>query len=39
MGLDMKTKKKLTEETAKRYCKAGKKQKSTNIDEYIATTG
>ena len=24
MGLDMKTKKKLTEETAKRYCRAGK---------------
>lgn len=39
MGLDMKTKKKLTEETAKRYCKAGKKQKSTIIDEFIATTG
>ena len=39
MGLDMKTKKKLTEETAKRYCKAGKKQKSTIIDEFTATTG
>ncbi|EMB43441.1 hypothetical protein HMPREF9722_00146, partial [Treponema denticola ATCC 33520] len=26
MGLDMKMKKKLTEETAKRYCTAGKKQ-------------
>lgn len=39
MGLDMKTKKKLTEETAKRYCRAGKKQKSTIIDEFTATTG
>ena len=39
MGLDMKTKKKLTEETAKRYCIAGKKQKSTIIDEFTATTG
>ena len=39
MGLDMKTKKKLTEETAKRYCMVGKKQKSTIIDEFIATTG
>ena len=39
MGLDMKTKKKLTEETAKRYCRAGKKQKTTIIDEFTATTG
>ena len=39
MGLDMKTKKKLTEETAKRYCCAGKKQKSKIIDEFTATTG
>ena len=29
MGLDMKTKKKLSEETAKRYCTAAKKQKRT----------
>ena len=39
MGLDMKTRKKLTEETAKRYCTAGKKQKSKIIDEFTATTG
>ena len=39
MGLDMKTKKKLSEETAKRYCTAGKKQKTKIIDEFIATTG
>ena len=39
MGLDMKTKKKLTEETAKRYCSANKKQKSKIIDEFTATTG
>lgn len=34
----MKTRKKLTEETAKRYCTAGKKQKSKIIDEFTATT-
>ena len=39
MGLDMKTKKKLSEETAKRYCTAGKKQKTKILDEFIATTG
>lgn len=39
MGLDMKTKRKLTEETAKRYCFAEKKQKSKIIDEFIANTG
>lgn len=39
MGLDMKTRKKLTEETAKRYCTAGKKQKSKMIDEFVANTG
>ncbi|WP_253727787.1 transposase family protein [Treponema sp. OMZ 857] len=39
MGLDMKTKKKLTEETAKRYCTASKKSKTKIIDEFIATTG
>ena len=39
MGLDMKTKKKLTEETAKRYCTAGKKNKTKILDEFIATTG
>ena len=39
MGLDMKMKKKLTEETAKRYCTAGKKQKTKILDEFIATTG
>ena len=30
MGLDMKTKKKLTEETAKRYCTASKEAKDEN---------
>ena len=39
MGLDMKTKKKLSEETAKRYYAAGKKQKTKILDEFIATTG
>jgi hypothetical protein len=39
MGLDMKTRKKLTEETAKRYCLAGKKEKTRIIDEFTATTG
>ena len=39
MGLDMKTKKKLTEETAKRYCTARKKHKTKIIDEFTATTG
>ena len=39
MGLDMKTKKKLTEETAKRYCTASKKNKTKIIDEFITTTG
>ena len=39
MGLDMKTKKKLTEKTAKRYCTAGKKNKTKILDEFIATTG
>ena len=39
MGLDMKTRKKLTEETAKRYCTASKKQKSIIIDEFVANTG
>ena len=39
MGLDMKTRKKLTEETAKRYCVATKKQKSIIIDEFVANTG
>ena len=39
MGLDMKTKKKLTEETAKHYCTASKKNKTKIIDEFIATTG
>ena len=39
MGLDMKTKKKLTEETAKRYCTASKKNKTKILDEFIATTG
>ena len=39
MGLDMKTKKKLSEETAKRYCTASKKNKTKIIDEFIATTG
>ena len=39
MGLDMKTKQKLSEETAKRYCTANKKLKTKIIDEFIATTG
>ena len=39
MRLDMKTKQKLTEETAKRYCIASKKHKTKIIDEFIATTG
>ena len=39
MGLDMKTKKKLSEETAKRYCTADKKHKTKIIDEFVATTG
>ena len=39
MGLDMKTKQKLSEETAKRYCMANKKLKTKIIDEFIATTG
>jgi len=39
MGLDMKTKKKLSEETAKRYCTASKKNKTKILDEFIATTG
>ena len=38
MGLDMKTKK-LSEETAKQYCTAGRKQKTKIIDEFTATTG
>ena len=37
MGLDMKSK--LSEETAKRYCTAAKKQKMKILDEFIATTG
>ena len=39
MGLDMKTRKKLTEETEKRYCVVTKKQKSIIIDEFVANTG
>ena len=35
----MKTKKKLTEETAKRYCTASRKLKTKIIDEFTATTG
>lgn len=38
MGLDMKMKKKLSEETEKRYCMAGKKQKTKILDEFVATT-
>ena len=38
MRLDMKIRKKLTEETAKRYCTAGKKQKTKILDEFVATT-
>ena len=39
MGLDMKMKKKLSEETAKRYCTANKKHKTKIIDEFVANTG
>lgn len=39
MGLDMKTRKKLTAETAKRYCTASKKQKSIIIDEFVTNIG
>ena len=39
MGLDMKTRQKLTEETAKRYCQAEKKEKGKILDEFTATTG
>ena len=39
MGLDMKTKKKLSEETAKRYCTAAKKQKTKILDEFIRAEG
>jgi len=39
MGLDMKMKKKLSEETAKRYCTASKKHKTKIIDEFVANTG
>lgn len=39
MGLDMKTRQKLTEETAKRYCLAKKKEKGRIIDEFVANTG
>ena len=39
MRLDMKMKKKLSEETAKRYCTANKKHKTKIIDEFVANTG
>ena len=39
MGLDMRTRQKLTDETARRYCLARKKEKATILDEYCATTG
>ena len=39
MGLDMKTKQKLLEETAKRYCPASKNEKVKILDELTATTG
>ena len=39
MGLGMKTRQKLTEETAKQYCQAGKKEKGKIHDEFTATTG
>ena len=39
MGLDMKTRQKLTDETAKRYCVARKKEKAKILDEYCATAG
>ena len=37
MGLDMKPKKKLTDETVKRYCTADRKLKTKIIDEFVAT--
>lgn len=39
MGLEMSEKKSLTRETAVRYAKAGKKQKSKILDEFRAVTG
>jgi len=39
MGLDMKMKKKLSEEIVKRYCTAAKKQKTKIIYEFMATIG
>lgn len=39
MGLDMETKKLLTQETAKRYVQSEKKEKNKILDEFIATTG
>ena len=39
MGLDMKTKQKLTDETAKRYCLATKKEKAKILDEFCAMLG
>ncbi|GHT88051.1 hypothetical protein FACS1894137_16090 [Spirochaetia bacterium] len=39
MGLDMKTKRKITGVTAKRYRKSGKKGKTAILDEFVKTTG
>ena len=38
MRLDMKMRKKLTEEIVKRYCTAAKRQKTKILDEFVATT-
>ena len=39
MGLTMQEKKKLTVETAKKYCAAGKKEKGTILNVFISQTG
>ena len=39
MGLDMKTKRKITGVTAKRYRKSNKKDKGKILDEFVQTTG
>lgn len=39
MGLDMKSRQALTNETAKRYRRASKKDKTRILDEFIANTG
>ena len=39
MGLTMKERKKLTVETAKKYCTAGKKEKGTILNVFVSQTG